>query len=88
MVGNSPGGMALGVGGKGAGGGASDFGTVTNTGNSRTEGANAHGIYALSVGGGGGAGGFSASGTISGNNAKQLGISVGGFGGGGASGGW
>jgi len=76
----------LSIGGKGAGGGASDVVTVTNSGDIRTEGANAHGVYALSVGGGGGAGGFSASGTISGNNAKQLGVSVGGRGGGGGAG--
>ncbi|MHA1108998.1 MAG: hypothetical protein ACTSQV_07770, partial [Alphaproteobacteria bacterium] len=85
-LGNSPGGLALSIGGKGAGGGASDVVTVTNSGDIRTEGANAHGVYALSVGGGGGAGGFSASGTISGNNAKQLGVSVGGRGGGGGAG--
>ena len=78
-------GMSQSVGG--AGGVASNGGTVTvtNAGTIETDGALSHGVYAQSVGGGGGSGGFSVSGAYS--SAGGATSSVGGSGAGGGAGG-
>ena len=77
-------GFALSVGGKGGDGGEAGAVTVTNIGEIAAEGVQAHGISAESLGGGGGNGGFSVAGTLASDGGVS--ISVGGFGGEGASG--
>ena len=74
--------LALSVGGSGGAGGNASTATVNNSGTIFTEGERANAIYAQSIGGGGGDGGLSFSGSFAGKEAKQMSLSVGGFGGG------
>ena len=73
--------LSVSVGGFGGAGGDAGEVVVTNDGYIHAQGLNASGIVAQSLGGGGGNGGFSFAGSFAGAQAKDLGISVGGFGG-------
>ncbi len=72
------------VGGMGGAGGAGGAVDVTRIGAIQTLGDDSVGILAQSIGGGGGNGGLSVAGSIGGTDAKQIAVSVGGFGGAGS----
>ncbi|HEU5137676.1 MAG TPA: autotransporter outer membrane beta-barrel domain-containing protein [Steroidobacteraceae bacterium] len=84
-AGSGAGGVAVGFGGSGGAGGASDQTTLAVTGDVLTEGDDSGGVLAQSVGGGGGNGGFNVSGAISGSGSTSGAVAVG-FGGSGGSG--
>jgi hypothetical protein len=69
------------VGGFGGTGADSGDVKVTNTGHITTYDQKSDGVFAQSIGGGGGDGGLAFSGMAAGNDAKQISVSVGGFGG-------
>ena len=76
--------VSIGVGGFGGGGGEANAVTLTRSGATTTDGANAHGVVAQSVGGGGGNGGMNVSGTLAlstSGTAVTASLGLGGFGG-------
>ena len=79
--------ISFSMGGGGGTAGAGGTVSLTSSSNIATHGNDSHAIFAQSVGGGGGSGGFSVAGSISADNAAlaAVGISVGGFGGGGGN---
>jgi uncharacterized protein YhjY with autotransporter beta-barrel domain len=80
--------MAVSIGGSGSGGGDGKKVSVINRNVILTSGDHSQGIFAQSLGGGGGNGGFSvAANGASGNQSKNIGVSVGGAGGVGGDGG-
>ncbi len=74
--------LSVSLGGSGGTAGNGGAVEVDNSGIIETFGETSHGIFAQSVGGGGGSGGFNASGSLGkGTQAKDLSVSIGGFGG-------